>query len=108
MVPLKKYIDFLITNLFEIKVLEHQEPTTFKQALEGKDSKWLGARQSEMDSIFEDQVWLTKLPDGVKPIKCKYIFKSKTNKDGNICVFKARLMTQGLKFMALTMMRPFS
>ena len=34
---------------------------------------------------------------GVKPIGCKWIFKLKTNKDENISVFKARLVTKGFK-----------
>ena len=43
-----------------------------------------------MDSMFKNQVWdLIDLSDGVKPIGSKLIFKLKTDKDGNIFVYKA-------------------
>ena len=37
------------------------------------------------------------MPNEVKPICCKWIFKLKTDKDGNISVFKVRLVEKGYK-----------
>ena len=98
-IPSKRYIDFLLTESSEITMLESEEPTSYKDALKGKDSeKWLDAMKSEMDSMSENQVWdLVDLPDGVTPIGCKWIYKIKTDKDGNIYVFKARLVAKGFK-----------
>ena len=98
-IPSRRYIDFLLTENSEITMLESEEPTSHKDALESPDSeKWLEAMKSEMDSMSENQVWdLVDLPDGVKPIGCKWIFKLKTDKDGNISVFKARLVAKGFK-----------
>ena len=43
----------------------------------------------KMESMSDNQVWdLVDLPNGVKPIGCKWIFKLKTYKDGNIRVLK--------------------
>ena len=98
-IPSKRYIDFLLTESSEIEILEHEEPTSYTNALTSQDSeKWLEAMRSEMDSMFENQVWdLVALPDGVKPIGCKWIFKLKKDKDGNIDVFKARLVAKGFR-----------
>ena len=54
--------------------------------------------KSELDSMSENKVWtLADLPDGVKPIGCKWMFKLKTDKDGNVYVYKARIVTKGVR-----------
>ncbi|XP_074300235.1 putative mitochondrial protein AtMg00820 [Silene latifolia] len=80
-------------------ILEFEEPTSYKDALVSEDSeRWLEAMKTEMDSMSENQVWdLVDFSDGVKPIGCKWIFKLKTDKDGNINVFKARLVAKCFK-----------
>jgi hypothetical protein len=35
--------------------------------------------------------------DGVRPIGCKWLFKKKMDKDGNLHIYKARLVVKGLK-----------
>ena len=59
--------------------------------------------------MSDNQVWdLVDLPNGVKPIGCKWIFKLKTYKDGNIRVLKqGQWQRVTNKFMVLTMMKPF-
>ena len=63
----------------------------------GPDSnKWLEAMQSEIGSMYENEVWtLTDLPDDRQAIENKWIFKKKTNADGNVTIYKARLVTKG-------------
>jgi hypothetical protein len=40
--------------------------------------KWLGAVKSKMESMHGNQVWNSVDPiDGVRPGKCKWIFKKK-------------------------------
>lgn len=95
----RRYDDFILNESLDVLMLELSEPSTYKQAVTGPDSKkWLEAMRSEMDSMFENQVWdLIDLPDGVKPIGSKWIFKLKTDTDGNISVYKARLVAKGFR-----------
>ena len=54
--------------------------------------------KSEMQSMYDNQVWtLIDPPNGLKTIGCKWIFKKKTNMDGNVHTFKARLVAKGFK-----------
>ena len=60
--------------------------------------KWLEAMKSEMQSMDDNQVWnLVDLPNGVKTIECKWIFKKKIDMDGNVYIHKARLVAKGFK-----------
>ena len=46
----------------------------------------------------DNQVWtLIDPPDSLKTIGCKWVFKNKTDKDGNVHTFKARLVAKGFK-----------
>lgn len=80
-------------------MIESDEPTSYEEALMGPDSdKWLEAAKSEMESMSQNKVWtLVDLPDGVKPIECKWIFKKKIYMDGNIQIYKAGLVAKGYK-----------
>ena len=53
----RRYDDFVLNVSLDVLLLENSEPTTYKQAATGPDSKkWLEAMKSEMDSMFENQV----------------------------------------------------
>lgn len=52
--------------------------------------------QSELNSLAENKVWeLSPLPDGKKPIPSNWVFKIKTNPDGSVDKYKARLVVKG-------------
>ena len=89
----------MLTEDSEIFLLESSEPTTYEQALASPDSeKWLEAMKSEMQSMSNNQVWeLVDLPDQVRPIGCRWVFKIKTDKEGNAYVYKASLVTKGFR-----------
>ena len=54
--------------------------------------------KSKMDSMYENQVWnLVDLPKGIKPIECKWVFKKKTDMEGNVITNKARLWTKSYR-----------
>lgn len=47
-------------------------------------------------SIHDNKVWgLVPLPEGVKPIGCKWIFKIKQYSFGNVERYKDRLVAKG-------------
>ena len=44
----------------------------------------------------ENDIWdLVPLPEGAKPIGCKWIFKTKRDSKGNVERYKARLVAKG-------------
>ena len=46
----------------------------------------------------DNQVWnLVDLPNGARTIECKWIFKKKTDMDGNVQIHKARLVAKGFR-----------
>ena len=54
--------------------------------------------KSKIQSMYDNQVWtLIDLPNGLKTIGCKWVFKKKTDMDGNVHTFKARLVAKGFK-----------
>ena len=87
--PPQRYDDVFIIN--------NDEPTTYNEVLLDKDSeKWLQAMHSEMDSMYENEVWtLVDPPIGIKPIGCKWVFKKKTYMDVKVSTYKARLVAKG-------------
>jgi hypothetical protein len=64
--PLKRYGD-------KVLLLDNDEPATYKEAMMGPDSvKWLNAMKSEIESMYENQVWTLVDPlEGTRPIECK-------------------------------------
>lgn len=50
----------------------------------------------EMKSMKDNQVWsLVHLPPNGRTVGCKWIFKKKTDMDGNVHTYKARLVVKG-------------
>ncbi|KAM0914498.1 hypothetical protein ACQ4PT_011485 [Festuca glaucescens] len=82
-----------------VMLIEHGEPTNYKEAIEGPESeKWLEAMKSKIVSMHNNKVWtLVDIPDGHKAIENKWIFKKNTNGDGNTTVYKARLVAKGFR-----------
>ena len=85
--------------ILEVMLLDHDEPTNYEEAMMCPDSdKWLEAMKSETGSMYENKVWtLVDLPDDPRPIENKWIFKKKTDTDGNVTVYKARLIAKGYR-----------
>ncbi|KAK8694560.1 hypothetical protein V6N13_072108 [Hibiscus sabdariffa] len=77
---------FLVTTHGDVILVDQDEPKIYQEAVSSPDSKkWLEAMRSKMDSMSENQVWtLVEPPDGIKPIGCKWVFKKKTDMDGNV------------------------
>ena len=73
--------------ILEVMLLDHDKPTNYEEAMMSPNSgKWLD------------------LPDDRQATKNKWIFKKKTDADGNVTVYKVQKVF--VQFKELTMMRP--
>ena len=81
----------------DVLLLESDEPTTYAEAMVSPDFEaCMEAMTSELKSMDENQVWdLVDPPPGITAIGCKWVFKKKTNVDGNVQIHKARLVAKG-------------
>lgn len=88
-----RFEDFIMSAI----VNEGEEPKTYKQALKSlHNAKWLEAMENEMKSLKENNTWiLVDRPKDRKLISCKWLFKIKTNADGSLDKYKARLVARG-------------
>ena len=73
------------------------EPNTVDEVMSSSEKNhWLKAMEKEMESLDGNDVWeLVELPEGQNPVGSKWVFKTKTNADGKIERYKARLVAQG-------------
>jgi hypothetical protein len=85
--------------VLEVMLLDNGEPSNYEEAMASPDSeKWLEAMKSEIGSMYENKVWtLVDLPDERRAIENKWIFKKKTDTDGNVTVYKARLVAKSYR-----------
>ena len=58
---------------YDMLLIEQNESTTYQEAVVGPNSeKWLNAMKTEMQSMYDNQVWtLVDPPEGVKTIRSK-------------------------------------
>ena len=83
--------------VLEVILVDHDEPTNHEEAMMSPDSvKWLEAMKFEMGSMYEKKVQtLIDLPDDRWAIENKWIFKRKTDADGSVTIYKARIVAKG-------------
>ncbi|GJS49030.1 retrotransposon protein, putative, ty1-copia subclass [Tanacetum coccineum] len=83
-------------NVEEYELGDLDEPPNYKAALADPESdKWLEAMNTEMQSMKDNQVWiLVELPHNGRTVGSKWLFKKKTDMDGNVHTFKARLVAK--------------
>ena len=72
-------------------------PITHEEAVSCPQSElWLDAMRDEIQSMRHNGVWeLIELPEGHRPIGCKWVYKTKKDHKGKIEKFKARLVAKG-------------
>ncbi|CAJ2655949.1 unnamed protein product [Trifolium pratense] len=69
-------------------------PTSLSEAL--FDRKWKQAMDLEMEALDKNNTWeLVSLPNGKKPVGCKWVYTVKYKADGSIERYKARLVAKG-------------
>ncbi|GJU87370.1 retrotransposon protein, putative, ty1-copia subclass [Tanacetum coccineum] len=76
---------------------DHGEPPNYRAALSDPESKkCLEAMNTKMQSMKDNLVWnLVDLPPNYMTVGSKWLFKKKTDIDGNIHTYKARLVAKG-------------
>ena len=71
-----------------------QIPNSIQEAL--KDPAWKQAVEEEIRALKSNETWtLVELPQGKKPVGCKWIFTVKYKADGSIERFKAMPVAKG-------------
>ena len=73
------------------------EPQSYKQALKSPDSpEWQKAMDDELQSLRENEVYeIVPRPRGQKIVDSRWVFKVKSNAEGNLERYKARLAAKG-------------
>ena len=81
----------------ENQMLLEDDPITFLQAMScSMSDMWLEAAKEEYQSMLDNEVWeIVKLPEGKKPVGCKWLFKTKRDSNGKVVRYKARLVAKG-------------
>ncbi|XP_071722307.1 uncharacterized protein [Rutidosis leptorrhynchoides] len=89
-VPRNNYRDMMNYVAYTSKI----EPKKVDEAL--TDELWIRAMQEELHQFERNRVWeLVPRPEHCNIISTKWIFKNKTDEQGNITRNKARLVAQG-------------
>nr|GEY01586.1 hypothetical protein [Tanacetum cinerariifolium] len=70
------------------------EHTSYKAAmLDSESNKWIDAMNAKIQSMIDNMVWvLVDLPPNCKTVGSKWILKKKTDMDGIVHTYKARLV----------------
>jgi hypothetical protein len=73
------------------------DPISFHQAMESPNhEKWIEAMEEEMKLMKDNDAWdIVPLPEGAKPVGCKWIFKTKRDLKGKVERYKAHLVAKG-------------
>ncbi|GJT62465.1 retrotransposon protein, putative, ty1-copia subclass [Tanacetum coccineum] len=98
-----RYAEFFEKNILSQEVSgrageleEIQDEDTSPSEITNEIPMELDAMNAEMQSMKDNQVWrLVDLPSNGKTVRSKWIFKKKTDMDGNVHTYKARLVAKG-------------
>jgi len=85
-----------------IALLEEETPSSYSEAMLSKDNKkWRAAAQAEFNGCVKMNTWVlvkrTDLPKDTNIIPVKWVFKIKTDENGVVTKYKARITPKGFK-----------
>ena len=91
----KSTVDKCVANFMSYSCyLSQVEPTKVEEALQ--DESWVETMHDELLQFQRNDVWtLVPKPEGEHIIGTKWIFRNKTNEEGNVIHNKARFVAQG-------------
>ena len=80
----------------ELCLISQVEPKSADEAC--KDDHWIQAMKEELDKIVKNETWeLVPKPKDKNVIGTKWVFRNKTNEQGEIVRNKAKLICKGYK-----------
>jgi hypothetical protein len=91
------YDDSEIDELALMSTNIHDEPSTYAEAVGCTNKEhWIQAMKLELDQLSEQNTWelVHPLPNR-KPLRGRWVYKIKTDKDNNIIKYKARWVVKG-------------
>ena len=76
---------------------EQVKPTTYNEAISSTEKEqWSKAMNEEINALKNSGTWtLTELPEEKTAIGCKWVYKIKTDENGDLSKCEARLVAQG-------------
>ena len=85
-----------------IALLEDRTPSSYREAMASSErKKWQAAMQSELDGCVAQDTWTlvkrSDLPQNTNIIPVKWVFKIKTDENGVVTKYKARITPKGFK-----------
>ena len=85
-----------------VALLEARTPSSYGEAIASSDSaKWRAAMQSEIDGCEAQKTWTlvkrSELPRGTNIIPAKWVYKIKTDENGVVSKYKARITPKGCR-----------
>ncbi|MCH79834.1 peptide transporter PTR2 [Trifolium medium] len=81
-------------STFCLSLLTDKEPESYAEA--SKHECWTKSMQTELNALANNNTWvIVDLPEGVKPIGSKWVYKIKRKADDTIDRYKARLVAKG-------------
>lgn len=87
-VPLKRYHD--------VRLVTNSKPSSYNAVTSKNAEKGTKAMEDEINSLKKNETWeLVDLPEGKNIVGCKWVYKLKTDADGKLQKYKARLVAQG-------------
>ena len=79
---------------YSIHLALTHEPETYEEAI--IEPHWRKAIKDELTALADNKTSsIVKRTQNIKPIGCKYVFKTKLNSEGKIDKYKARLVAKG-------------
>ncbi|MBW0498232.1 hypothetical protein O181_037947 [Austropuccinia psidii MF-1] len=96
MTKLPKHKGQKIHSINSVSTL-NSDPKNYVQALQSPENNfWIDAIINELNNMTKHQVWTpSNHPSNLKPLTTTWVFKKKTDENGNLTKFKARLCVRG-------------
>lgn len=85
-----------------VALLEKETPQSYREAVtSAKATEWLKAMKAEYDGCVAAKTWRviprSSLPSGANVIPVKWVYKIKTDANGDVAKYKARITPKGFK-----------